>query len=423
MTIVKDTEALTATVVAEAQRRQEPDWLIEQRAAALQEQSYAGFLRVQRFNYRDWDLFATPTLSWAEAPADPAETGSPRFVQRGTTRLQASLPAELRAQGVVLTDILTAAREYPDLVRPHLMQVVRASENRLASYHQAYLNAGLFLYVPENVRIEDPVTVQFIQDATTGEPLQVHVLVVAAANSQVAVTQHLTSQGDQPATVNQVVEVVAQDGSQVKFASVDELGPQIQASYQRRAAVGRNARVDWAIGLMNQGNTVGQCDTDLIGDGAQSDAKVIAITSRQQRVGINTKVTNHGKHTTGNILQRGVLKGQSELIFNGIGDIIHGASGAEAEQENRILMMDPGTHGDANPILLIDENDVLAGHAASVGQVDQQELYYLMSRGLDKPTAERLVIRGFLSAVLSAIPAVNVRQQLAQTIERNLQND
>jgi len=160
----------------------------------------------------------------------------------------------------------------------------------------------------------------------------------------------------------------------------------------------------------------------LNGVGSRADAKVIAITDHDQRMGVNTKITNRGKHTNGNILQRGVILEDSELVYNGIGDIIHGASGSESEQENRLLMMSSNAHGNANPILLINENDVMAGHAASVGQVDEQQLYYLMSRGLRREAAERLVIRGFLGAVLSAIPAKAVRSQLIDVIERKLEN-
>jgi ABC-type transport system involved in Fe-S cluster assembly, permease component len=95
---------------------------------------------------------------------------------------------------------------------------------------------------------------------------------------------------------------------------------------------------------------------------------------------------------------------RSKLIFNGIGHIIHGASGANAEQQNRVLMMSSKAHGDANPILLIDENDVMAGHAASVGQVDPKQLYYLMSRGIDEKTAQRMVIRWIPRGCLSFNP-------------------
>ncbi len=117
-----------------------------------------------------------------------------------------------------------------------------------------------------------------------------------------------------------------------------------------------------------------------------------------------------------------MILARSSLIFNGIGHIIHGARGAEAQQESRVLMLSTKARGDANPILLIDDNDVVAGHAASVGRVDEQKMYYLMSRGVDKKTAERLVIRGFLGPVLSALPSKEVRKILADMIERKLVN-
>jgi Fe-S cluster assembly protein SufD len=115
-----------------------------------------------------------------------------------------------------------------------------------------------------------------------------------------------------------------------------------------------------------------------------------------------------------------VILEKAALIFNGIGHIVKGARGADAQQENRVLMLSRTAHGYANPILLIDENDVKAGHAASVGRVDASQMYYLMSRGLTKDVAQRLVIRGFLGAVLTAIPLPTVQQELIDTIERKL---
>lgn len=111
---------------------------------------------------------------------------------------------------------------------------------------------------------------------------------------------------------------------------------------------------------------------------------------------------------------------RSELIFNGIGQIIHGAHGSKADQQNRVLIMSPQARGDANPILLIDENDVEAGHAASVGPVDPHQMYYLMSRGIPRPQAQRMVIRGFLGAVLSAIPSKDVQSKMVDILERKL---
>ena len=146
---------------------------------------------------------------------------------------------------------------------------------------------------------------------------------------------------------------------------------------------------------------------------------VIAITIGDQVQGLNTVVNNYGKKSDGRILQHGVILQKSCLVFNGIGHVMKGAKGANAQQENRVLMLSRSARGDANPILLIDDNDVFAGHAASVGRVDDQQLYYLMSRGLPKPLAERLVIRGFLGPVLTKIPEAS-RQPLFEMVERKL---
>src|SRR5699024_10432085 len=111
---------------------------------------------------------------------------------------------------------------------------------------------------------------------------------------------------------------------------------------------------------------------------------------------------------------------KSTSIFNAIGKIINGASGANAEQESRVLMLSEKARGDANPILLIDEDDVTAGHAASVGRVDPLQLYYLMSRGITQAEAERLIINGFLAPVVNQLPIESVRKQLSALVERKL---
>src|SRR5690625_8026338 len=112
------------------------------------------------------------------------------------------------------------------------------------------------------------------------------------------------------------------------------------------------------------------------------------------------------------------MKEQASAIFNGIGKIEHGATRANAEQESRVLMLSEKARGDANPILLIDEDDVTAGHAASVGRVDPMQLYYLMSRGITEEEAERLIIHGFQAPVVNQLPIESVKQQLTQIIDR-----
>ena len=224
-------------------------------------------------------------------------------------------------------------------------------------------------------------------------------------------------EGAVPATANITVEVIAQAGAQIKFSAIDRLGQNVTAYISRRGKLDNDAMIDWAIGVMNEGNVVADFDSDLYGKGSHADMKVVALSSGKQVQGIDTRVTNYGCNSIGNILQHGVILEKGTLTFNGIGHIIKGAKGADAQQESRVLMLSDQARSDANPILLIDENDVTAGHAASIGQVDPEDMYYLMSRGLDKATAERLVVRGFLGSVIVEIPVKEVRDEMIENID------
>lgn len=407
-----------------SQQNEEPASLLDRRLAARDLMAKLRLPRMQRFNFRDWPLIADQLLEWVSSDTDLEKIAPDdeviRVTQVGQTTVKVHIPERLRAAGVVLTDIFTAARQYPEMFEKYFMSAIKTDENLLTAYHVAYLNAGLFLYVPKNVEIEKPIEAELVQDNTQDQPLISHILVVADRGSKVKFIQHLTTVGDQANPANMMIELIARDNSEIDFSSLDELGAQTHTYFKRRADIGRDAHVEWAVGLMNDGNTVGDMDSELLGEGGYANSKMIAVTTRKQEVGVNNRVTNHGKHTTGLINQRGVILENSELIFNGIGQIIHGAHGSKADQQNRVLIMSDQARGDANPILLIDENDVEAGHAASVGPVDPHQMYYLMSRGIPRKQAERMVIRGFLGAVLSAIPAADVRNKLVEILERKL---
>ncbi|MBA1434541.1 Fe-S cluster assembly protein SufD [Bombilactobacillus bombi] len=406
-------------------RRHEPQWFWEQRQKALSQISSLSLPEIPQFDFYDWQLAEVikPQLHESISSKISNDKSLNVIVQKGQTTIAIDLDQEIKNQGVIVTDIFTALQKYPDLIKKYyLNQAIRANEDRLTSYHCALMNSGIFIYIPQHVKLKQPLMIKIIQDNTFKQPLIHHLLVVAASASQVTVITQLTAQGDQKNLSNCMVEVIAQTDSKVHFSAIDELPESTMSYLNRRAVIGDRAQVEWSIGMLNSGPTIADFASELEGREAQSNAKVIAISTGSQRAGINTRVTNRGQRTIGNIVQRGILLEQSQLTFNGIGHIIHGAHGANAEQENRVLMLSDQARGDANPILLIDENDVLAGHAASVSQVDEEQMYYLMSRGIDAPTAQRLVIRGFLGPVIAGMPDNSIQRQLIDTIERKLIN-
>lgn len=412
-------------ILAFSQAHAEPTWLQELRLKAFDVMPHLELPTIERVKFHRWnfgDGSLTESTALGTVPDFMALGDNPKLVQVGTQTVLEQLPMELIEKGVVFTDLATALDEIPEQLEAHFGSALAFDEHRLAAYHTAYFNSAAVLYVPDHVEIEQPIEGIFLQDSDSDVPFNKHVLIIAGKESKLTYLERFESIGDktQAASVNISVEVIAQAGSQIKFSAIDRLGDQVTAYISRRGRLDRAATIDWALALMNEGNVIADFDSDLIGQGSQADVKVVAASSGRQVQGIDTRVTNYGKHTVGHILQHGVILERGTLTFNAIGHIIKGAKGADAQQESRVLMLSDQARSDADPILLIDENEVTAGHAASIGQVDPEDMYYLMSRGLDQETAERLVIRGFLGAVVAEIPVPSVRQDIITALDDKL---
>lgn len=405
-----------------SQLHAEPEWLASLRQKAFDKIDQLDLPIIERVKFHRWNL-GDGRISDSEpltsVPDFTSLGDNLKFIQMGTQTVLEQLPADLAEQGVVFTDFHTALEEIPELVEKHFMSAVKYDEDKLAAYHTAYFNSGAVLYVPDNVEIDQPIEGIFYQDSESDVPFNKHILIIAGKHSKVNYLERMETYGEGavPATANITVEVIAQAGAQIKFSAIDRLGQNVTAYISRRGKLDNDAMIDWAIGVMNEGNVVADFDSDLYGKGSHADMKVVALSSGKQVQGIDTRVTNYGCNSIGNILQHGVILEKGTLTFNGIGHIIKGAKGADAQQESRVLMLSDQARSDANPILLIDENDVTAGHAASIGQVDPEDMYYLMSRGLDKAMAERLVVRGFLGSVIVEIPVKEVRDEMIENID------
>lgn len=332
-----------------------------------------------------------------------------------------ALSEDLKQKGVIFTDIFTALQEHGDLVKKYYMtDGVAVNEHKLTALHAALMNGGVFLYVPKNVEVDVPLQTLFWQEDNE-VALFNHVIVVADENSSVTYVENYLSHNETETTVSNIVtEVFAHENAKVSFGAVDHFAGGTTSYINRRGVAYGAATIDWALGQMNEGNTVSENITNLIGNGSTANARTVTVGRGKQTQNFTTKTVHVGFDTDGKILQRGVLSDQTTAIFNAIGKIEHGATRSNAEQESRVLMLSRDARGDANPILLIDENDVTAGHAASVGRIDEMQLYYLRSRGITKEEAERLIIHGFLAPVVNELPIETIKNQLTQLIEGKL---
>jgi Fe-S cluster assembly protein SufD len=402
--------------------------MLDLRLKALEKCEELDLPKIERVKIHRWPLMNVGNLNEEilgnpVLPSFDEMEDNPMIIQGRTTTLYEQMPVELSEQGVIFTDIFTAMKEHSELVEEYFMtKAVPMDEDKMTAFHTAFLNGGVFLYVPKNVVVKEAFESLFFQSMTDNSAWIKHVLIVAEENSEVTYLErlHTEGEGSEKISANFVVEVIAKPGSKVKFAAIDRLGENVSTYMNRRAHVMRDASVDWALGIMNDGDVIADFDSDLAGVGSHSEVKVVAISSGRQVQGIDTRVTNMAPHSVGNILQHGVIRERGTLTFNGIGHILKGAKGADAQQESRVLMLSDKARGDANPILLIDEFEVTAGHAASAGRLDPEELYYLMSRGIPQKEAERLVTRGFLGSVITAIPVKAVQDEFVEVIDRKL---
>lgn len=413
----------------------EPEWFTELRLQALAKSEELPLpkpdkTRITRWNFTQFtnhsvqsDVFhSLDTLpEAAKALVDLENVNKNLYIQHNQTPAYLSLSDKLKEKGVIFTDILTAIKEHSELIQKYFMkEAVKVDEHKLTALHAALVNGGAFLYVPKNVEVEEPIQTVYVHDHENA-PLFNHVLVVADDNSSVTyVENYISTQANASGIANIITEVIANGNAKIEYGSVDNLAEGVTTYVNRRGLAQRDANIEWALGMMNDGDTISNNTTNLVGDGSFANSKTVVVGRGEQTQNFTTQITHFGKNTEGFILKHGVMKDSASSIFNGIGKIEHGASKSNAEQESRVLMLSEKARGDANPMLLIDEDDVMAGHAASVGRVDPIQLYYLMSRGITRKEAERLIIHGFLAPVVNQLPIEGVKRALSEVIERKV---
>ncbi|MBW5447769.1 Fe-S cluster assembly protein SufD [Cohnella sp. CFH 77786] len=419
---------------AVSRSKNEPAWLVAWREEAGELASRLELPNPEKMPLARWTLDqygtsrpGTPVSSTADLPAAiagllPEDTQGALIVQHNSSVIYTRLSNELKAQGVVLTSLEEAARTHEQLVRDHLMTEYKQDEHKLAAVHAALWNGGVFLYVPRNVDIEFPIqALLFADDAEA--TFMPHILIVADTNSRVSFVEQAASLLDgegKELLHNSAVEIFAKAGAHVRYAAVHHMDAGVVDVAYRRAVLANDARVEWIVGDLHNGNTLTDTKSLLKGNGSTSDTKIISVGTGSQRMSLTTGAVHFGKSSESDMVTRAVMKEEATAIINGITKIEHGATKANGQQTERVLMLSPKARGDANPILLIDEDDVKAGHAASVGQVNAEQVYYLMSRGVSRKEAERLIIHGFLDPVVSEIPLAGLREQLHSILERKL---
>ncbi|TGE17647.1 Fe-S cluster assembly protein SufD [Staphylococcus petrasii] len=409
----------------------EPSWMTELRQKALKLTETLEMPKPDKTKLRKWDFdtFKEHNVEGkafndlSELPEVlkniiDVENSKNLIIQHNNALAYTHVSEQAQNNGVIIEGLSEALVNHSDLVQKYLMtEAVSVDEHRLTALHTALMNGGVFVYVPKNVVVEDPIQYVVLHDDENASFYN-HVIIATEESAEVTyVENYLSTVSGEGNQLNIVSEVIAGANSNITYGSVDYLDKGFTGHIIRRGTTEADASINWALGLMNEGSQIIDNTTNLVGDRSTSELKSVVVGTGDQKINLTSKIVQYGKETNGYILKHGVMLEDASSIFNGIGYIKHGGTKSIANQESRVLMLSENVRGDANPILLIDEDDVEAGHAASVGRVDPEQLYYLMSRGISQKEAERLVIHGFLDPVVRELPIEDVKRQLREVIE------
>ena len=340
-------------------------------------------------------------------------------IQHNSQVAVAHLDPELSAEGVVFADLDRAAEERPELVEPHLHTLVPTSRSKFTALHGAFRAAGTFLYVPDGVAVRMPIQTLTWLDAD-GAAIFPHTLIVVGEDAEVTFIDRYASPDLGRALSDAVVEIHAGPASRVRYVSIQEWGEGVTHLGVQRTRLSRD--VDFRSVAVGFGASLARVESEstLAEPGASSEMLGIFFADGTQHFDHRTEQDHEAPNCQSDLLYKGALRDESRAVYSGWVHVRPGAQKTDAMQTSRNIVLSDRAKADAIPNLEIEANDVRCGHAASVGPVDEETLFYLESRGIPRREAERLIVFGFFQEVLDRIPLAEVREGVAHAIEREL---
>lgn len=422
-------------VSALSRLKEEPEWMLEKRLAAW---DVFAASKPTKWHYMDGAIFKTEGLasfraapSWEEAKqnvpddvlaiADGETPAAGIVIQSDSTAVFHRAAADLAEQGVIFTDTDTALKEHPELVKDHFMTGggVSMDDDAFVALHAALWSGGLFLYVPKHVEVKLPF--YYFHTVTGAGLTQPHNLVILEPGAMVTLYEEYYSDsradGEQSASFSGANTFMhLKDGSQLRLITVQRWADDVDEVTKYQAFVGRDARFSATTAVFGTGKARVHVRSELQGEGAQSDLQTMVLADGSQHVDVLNENRHLNANTHGDMLVKQVLKDNARTSFEGLIHIDNKAPQSTDYLAANALVLDKGARADAIPSLEIFNDDVQASHGATVGQIDDETVFYLMSRGVDRNKAELMIVGGFFDPLLQRVPEEDTRERLAALI-------
>ena len=424
-----------AQVEALSSAHDEPAWLRERRLEAWQTYESMPMPQLEeewrRTDYRHirWnEAERMINANGATADAVPAKnleplTGAEQggllvFVDGKPVHYQ--LAGALARQGVVFTDLRSAVTEHEALVQQHLMtRAVQPADGKFAALHAALWDYGVFVHVPRNIAAELPLHVVCFNTAA-GTALG-HVLVVLEDNAQATMQVEYASadQASQSAYIGATELIVGAAGN-LRYVSLQDWNRETFEFSHQRGIVGRDAQLDWVNGVMGSRLTKAFIEVDAVGAGANARVSGFFFADRDQFFDLDTQQNHNAPLTNTDLLFKGAARDNARTLWQGMIKSLPQMQRIDGYQVCRNLMLSDTARMDSIPGLEIEADDVACSHAATFGTLEDEPIYYLMSRGITRPQAQLMIIEGFFDELLQRVPFERVRQRLMDEIEAKI---
>ncbi len=423
-------------------RRNEPSWLLEKRLQAWE--AYEAIPMPtrtdeewRRTDIRDLPIddvapftaFASRVSSRDELPEairtalEASGDLSGLVVQDDSTIVYHEADPSLADQGVIFVDLDTAIAEHADLLQKYFMTddgSVPASDNKFAALHGAFWTTGTFIYVPANVEVELPFRA-FSTLSTPGIGTFFHTLIVAEENARVTFIDTCQSETmDGESISDNVVELRAAAGAELRYIQIQDWGRNVWNFHTQHGVVGQDAAIKTLNVALGSQLSKAIISSTMDGPGSQAEMLGLYFSDEDQHIDHQTRQFHKSPYASSDLLFKGAVKDEARSVYSGTIVVAPKAHGTDAYQANRNLSLSPKARVDTIPKLEIEANDVRCTHGATVSQIEEEYIFYLMSRGINRTEAEKLMMDGFFDEVIERVPVESVQETVKTAIDRKI---
>lgn len=405
--------------------KEEPDWMREYRLKAYQifkqkpMTNWGGDLSQLDFNDIYYYVKASDRSerSWDDVPDDIKNTFDRLGIPEAERKFLAGVGAqydsevvyhniveELDKIGVIFLDTDTALKEYPDLFKKYFGTIIPSADNQFAALNSAVWSGGSFVYVPPGVKVEYPLQAYFrINTENMGQFERT--LIIADEGSQVHYVEGCTAPTYSSESLHSaVVEIVCMKGSRVRYTTIQNWASNVYNLVTKRAMAYQDAQMEWVDGNLGSKLTMKYPSVYMMEPGARGEILSIAFASNGQHQDAGAKVYHCAPHTTSQITSKSISKDGGRSSYRGWVDVAKGAKGCKSHVVCDALILDKESRSDTYPVIEIAENDTKIEHEAHVSKIGEEQLFYLMSRGLSEQEASTMIVNGFIEPLVKELP-------------------